>query len=127
MTDPVALVDNYLRLCEDRQLDQASRLLAPGARIVFPGDRVFAGLTEMAAAATGQYRWVRKHRDRYFVGEAGDHTSVTSLGTLYGEGNDGVAFDGIRYADVFLIRDGLIVEQNVYNDLATVRPGVRTA
>lgn len=127
MSDPVGLVDNYLQLCEDRYLDEAGRFLASGVRIVFPGGRVFADLAEMAAAATGQYRWVRKLRDRYFVGDLGDQTSVTSLGTLYGEGNDGVAFDSIRYADVFLIRDGLVVEQNVYNDLAAVRRTGRTA
>lgn len=126
--DPADLIDRYLQLCEDRQLAEAGALLAPGVLIVFPGGRVFGSLTEMAAAATGRYRWVRKHRDRYLVGTeaGGDRISVTSLGTLYGEGNDGSPFDQIRYADVFLLKDGLITEQHVYNDLAVDLPTDRS-
>lgn len=115
--DPATVVDRYLRLCEDRRLDEAVRLLAPRASIVFPGDRRYASPHEMAAAASGTYRWVRKHRDRYLVGTHGDEVAVTSLGRLYGQWPDGTGFDGIRYADVFLLRDGLIVEQHVFNDL----------
>ncbi|WP_431906439.1 nuclear transport factor 2 family protein [Micromonospora carbonacea] len=118
--DAARLVDHYLQLCEDRDLDRAGRLLAPGALIVFPGGRRFASLAELASASGGTYRWVRKHRDRYLVGvAAADGVSVTSLGRLYGQWPDGEPFDGIRYADVFVLRDGLIAEQHVYNDLAT--------
>jgi hypothetical protein len=116
--DPVGLVDRYLQLCEDRRLDEATRLLVPDPVIVFPGGRRYRSLAEMAAAATGRYRWVRKHRDRYLTGADADRVWVTSLGTLYGEGLDGTAFDSIRYADVFVLRDGLIAEQHVFNDLA---------
>ncbi|WP_326641703.1 nuclear transport factor 2 family protein [Streptosporangium sp. NBC_01755] len=112
------LVDHYLRLCEDRDLDEAARLLAPGVRLVFPGDLVFTSLPEMVAGAGGRYLWVRKNRERYFEGEGDDDaTVVTSLGTLYGEDLAGAPFSGIRYVDVFVIRDGLIAEQHVYNDL----------
>ncbi|MGW4420663.1 nuclear transport factor 2 family protein [Streptosporangium sp. NPDC004631] len=111
------LVDRYLQLCEDRDLEEAARLLAPDVRMVFPGGRVFASLPEMVAGAGGRYRWVRKRRERYFEGAAGDATVVTSLGTLYGEDLTGDPFSGVRYVDVFVIHDGLITEQNVYNDL----------
>jgi hypothetical protein len=37
---------------------------------------------------------------------------------LYGENLQGVAFEGIRYVDVFVIKNGLIIEQRVWNDLA---------
>lgn len=124
--DPIRLVDRYLLLCEDRRLNEAGLLLAPDALIVFPGGRRFRSPVEIAASATGQYRWVRKRRDRYLVGAEGDRISVTSLGTLYGEGLDGVAFESVRYADVFLLQDGLIVEQHVYNDLALSRNAVPT-
>ncbi|MEU1602954.1 nuclear transport factor 2 family protein [Micromonospora matsumotoense] len=116
--EPARLVDHYLQLCEDRELDRAGRLLAPEVRIVFPGGRVFHNLDELVAGATGTYRWVRKHRDRYLVGTDGDAVSVVSLGRLYGQWPDGAGFDDIRYADVFVLRNGLIVEQHVYNDLA---------
>jgi hypothetical protein len=119
-----AFVDRYLRLCEDRELDEASAYLAPEARLVFPGNRIHSSLPEMAAAATGRYRWVRKERERYFEGVesvgACDRRAltVTSLGTLYGEDLAGRPFSDVRYVDVFVLRDGLIVEQHVYNDLA---------
>jgi ketosteroid isomerase-like protein len=115
--DVAALVDEYLQLCEDRQLEQATQFLAPDALLIFPGGRVFQSLQEMAAASTSRYRWVRKQRQQYFVGSTGDATTVTSLGMLYGEALDGAPFSSARYADVFVIRDGRIAEQHVYNDL----------
>jgi hypothetical protein len=42
---------------------------------------------------------------------------VTSIGTLYGENLAGTPFEGIRYVDVFVIENGLITEQMVWNDL----------
>ncbi|RAY16192.1 hypothetical protein DPM19_04630 [Actinomadura craniellae] len=115
---PAALVDHYLQLCEDRRLAEAALLLAPDARLCFPGGRIHTSLPQMAAAAAGHYRWVRKRRDRYFEapGDGSDRV-VTSLGTLYGEDLAGEAFSGVRYADVFVLRDGLIAEQHVFNDL----------
>ena len=126
MTDnvnPSKVIDHYLQLCEDRQLDEASTYLADGVEIVFPGNRTYASLQQMAQASKGRYAWVRKHRTDYSVGErtAPDGATeqiVTSIGTLYGEKLDGSPFDGIRYIDVFTIRDGRIVRQEVWNDLA---------
>ncbi|WP_070198036.1 nuclear transport factor 2 family protein [Streptomyces oceani] len=117
--DRVALVDRYLQCCEDRELDEAQRLLATDAVLVFPGGRRYASLVAMAREAAGAYRWVRKHRDRYFQAPLADgDTAVTSLGTLYGEDLAGRPFDGVRYVDVFVVRAGRISEQHVYNDLA---------
>lgn len=116
---PAETVDRYLQLCEDRELDEAGTLLAPGTRIVFPGGARYGSLTEMAADQRGRYRWVRKHRDRYFTGTAPDGlVTIISLGTLYGEDLSGRPFEGVRYVDVFVLRDGLIAEQHVYNDLS---------
>jgi len=77
----------------------------------------------MAQASTGRYAWVRKHRTDYSVGErtATDGVTeqvVTSIGTLYGEKLDGSPFEEIRYVDVFTLRNGRIVRQEVWNDLA---------
>ena len=47
-----------------------------------------------------------------------DETIVYSLGTLYGEWPDGTPFEGNRYIDRFVVRDGLIVSQDVWNDSA---------
>ena len=45
-------------------------------------------------------------------------TIVYNFGGLRGEWTDGTPFSGIRYIDRFLIRDGRIVDQKVWNDLA---------
>lgn len=116
-------IDTYLQLCEDRELDQASDYLADGVELIFPGNRSYASLQEMAQASKGRYAWVKKHRTDYSVGErtAPDGTTeqvVTSIGTLYGEKLDGTPFEGIRYIDVFTVRNGRIVRQEVWNDLA---------
>jgi hypothetical protein len=115
---PAELVDTYLQLCEDRDLETAARHLAPGVRLEFPGGEVFGTLAELVAASGGKYRWVRKRRTRFAVGEIEGQTTVTSIGTLYGEALDGSPFEGIRYVDFFVVgADGLIHEQLVWNDL----------
>ena len=132
-TSPSQVIDQYLQLCEDRQLDEASAYLAEDVEIIFPGNRTYANLQEMAQASKGRYAWVRKHRTDYSVGErtAADGSTeqvVTSIGTLYGEKLDGTPFEGIRYIDVFTIRDGRIIRQEVWNDLAEtgiVQPGIQ--
>lgn len=115
---PAELVDTYLQLCEDRDLEAAARYLAPGARLQFPGGEEFGSLAELVAASGGKYRWVRKQRSRFAVGQVEGETTVTSIGTLYGEALDGRPFEGIRYVDFFVVdEDGLIREQLVWNDL----------
>jgi hypothetical protein len=42
---------------------------------------------------------------------------VHCSGTLHGERVDGKPLEGFRYIDRFVIRDGLIVDQLVWNDL----------
>lgn len=116
---PAETVDRYLQFCEDRELEKAQEMLADSARIVFPPGAVYGSLREMVADQRGRYQWVRKHRDLYYEGRTPDGlVTVTSLGTLYGEDMQGRPFEGVRYVDVFVLRDGLIAEQHVYNDLA---------
>lgn len=113
-------VDTYLQLCEKRDLQQAASYLAPGAELVFPGGVHFSELSEMVADAAGRYRWIRKHRTAYVVGQraADGRPVVISTGTLEGEGLDGTTFTGIRYSDMFVFDGQLIAEQNVFNDLS---------
>lgn len=114
--DAAAMIDQFLQLNEERKTEQVQAMLAPGCRIEFPGGKQFKDQAEMIENAKGRYRWVKKHRNRYFVGTDGNKTTVTSIGTLYGENLAGVPFEGIRYVDVFVIEDGLITEQMVWND-----------
>ena len=110
------LIDQFLQLSEHRKMDQVQAMLAPGCKIEFPGGKRFANMAEMVENATTRYTCVKKRRDRYFVAINGNQQTVTSVGTLYGVNLDGEEFHGIRYVDVFIIEDGLITEQMVWND-----------
>ncbi len=115
----IRFVDDYLQACEDRELERATEALADVVSLEFPGPTRFADLHAMAAASSGRYRWVRKHRDHYAVGRDPEgRTVVTSRGRLYGENVHGVPFEDVRYVDVFVLAEGRIVEQHVWNDLA---------
>ena len=119
------MIDTYLQLYEDRKLSEASQFLAADVELIFPGERRYSSLADVVAAARNRYAWVRKSRDEYIHAErsASDSSAehvVTSIGTLYGEKVDGQPFEGIRYVDIFTIRNGLIAEQRVWNDLAEV-------
>ena len=111
MSDPIAIVEDYLAAMGDGRRDDAATHLAPDAELIFPGGRRYRSLDEIGA---GRYRWIDKHRDTYE--SAGD--VVYSIGRLYGENNHGVRFDHVRYVDRFRLRDNRIVEQWVWNDLA---------
>jgi hypothetical protein len=117
--DAGALVEEYLRLCEARDLDAACALLGPEPVLVFPGGIRHRTLHDMVAEAATRYRVVRKRREHPLVATCEDgSTLVLSRGTLEGEALDGTLFSGIRYLDVFVVRDGRIHEQHVLNDLA---------
>ena len=113
-----ALVERFLRLMEKRDLAAAEALMAPGATIVFPGGKRFANQRDMVEAARGRYQWVEKHFACIDTMQQDGDTIVYVLGTLHGLNNHGVPFDGIRFIDRFVLRNGLIVSQEVWNDLA---------
>lgn len=118
-TEAIELIDRYLQHCEDRELAEAADLWgALPMHIEFPGPVVFGSLDELVEDSRGRYAWVRKHRDEYAAAEAPEGTTVTSIGRLYGENLQGVAFEDIRYVDVFTVVDGRIFAQRVWNDLA---------
>lgn len=128
--EAVATVERYLRLVEERRLEEAEALLAPGAAIVFPGNRMYATLAEMAADARRRYRWVRKSIERWDVVPGPEGATVYCIGTLSGEDLAGRPFAGVRFVDRFEVRDGLIHRQDVWNDLAetgVVRPEANPA
>jgi hypothetical protein len=117
-TNPISLIKQFLRLMETRDLEAAEAFMAPGARLTFPGGKVFASQTEMVEASRGRYRWVKKTFDQAETLVVGDDQVVYVMGTLYGVNRHGVSFSGIRYIDRFTIRDDLIRQQDVWNDLA---------
>lgn len=120
MSDEAAIeiVTSYLRLVEERRLDEASPYLAAGVEIVFPGGRSFSSLAEQVAAAGTRYRSIRKVFNGYDVVDGGEATVVYVYGELEGEDVTGTPFAGVRFIDRFELVDGLITNHRVWNDLA---------
>lgn len=120
--DPaVALVRRFLDTMERRDLGEAQALLAPGFSMTFPGGARFDRLDDLVRWAAPRYRFVRKRYDRFDAAPGPDGTVVYCFGTLAGEWPDGAAFSGVRFIDRFLMRDGRLVDQQVWNDLAETR------
>ncbi len=115
---PEEIVRTFLRLMEARDLDAASTHLADGVSIVFPGGRVFTSLAEQVASSAGRFRGVTKTFEHFDSTSGSGQDIVYVLGTLQGEALDGSAFEGVRFIDRFVLEDGLIVLQMVWNDLA---------
>lgn len=121
----VELVTRFLRLVEDRDLEGASRYLAPGANITFPGGRSFTSLEDQVASSAKRFQVVRKVFEGFDISGSNRSTVVYCFGTLNGRGLDGAAFNGIRFVDRFVLEDGLIIDQKVWNDMGEYRAGTR--
>jgi ketosteroid isomerase-like protein len=61
---------------------------------------------------------VKKKMERTDVSPGNGETIVYNTGTLFGEWHDGTPFEGNRYVDRFVVRDGKIVRMDVWNDSA---------
>ncbi|MGJ3240844.1 MAG: nuclear transport factor 2 family protein [Anaerolineae bacterium] len=113
------LIQTFLRTMEARDLDGAQAMMADDAVIIFPGGRRYDSQQEMVDNARGRYQWVKKTFDQIDTMQGIDGATVVYImGTLYGMNNHGIAFEGVRYIDRFVLRDGKIAEQHVWNDLA---------
>ena len=119
-TSPAAIVDEFLRLLMIPDPASARRFVAPGLRIRFTGGRLMSDPAECAAFNAGRYRWVKKRFEATETVAGGNDAStvVYSIGTLYGEWPDGVAFEGNRYVDRYVVSHGLITQMEVWNDSA---------
>jgi hypothetical protein len=110
------VVRQYLDAMERRDLAAAKALLAPGFFMLFPGGKRYESLEALVEGARGRYRSAKKSYERF--DSAGD--VVYCYGTLYGELLSGQAYSGIRFIDRFTVRDGKLVDQRVWNDMAEV-------
>ena len=112
------IVDAFLEASMRPDPELAATFMTADVRIVFTGGRVFGHPREATAFNAARYRWVKKKIERNDVAPRPDGVVVYNLGTLYGEWPDGTPFEGNRYVDRFLVRDGRIVTQEVWNDSA---------
>ncbi len=122
LPDPGKLVLEFLRLMEARDLPAAKAMLTDDFEMLFPGTGPMRRLEELVAWATPRYRFVTKRYDAVEAFQGDGAAVVYTRGTLSGEWPDGTPFDGIRFVDRFEVKDGRIARQDVWNDIAEVRP-----
>ncbi len=120
--DAIATVRAYLAAMEARDLATAKSYLDPGFTMHFPGAAPMTTLEELVAWVRPRYRFVQKTYSGDDVARSGGVSIVYSRGTLSGEWPDGAPFTDIRFIDRFELEDGRITRQDVWNDLAEVRP-----
>jgi len=118
------VVNEFLRLIMLPDPVAASRFTAPGMKILFTGGRAMSAPADCTKFNASRYKWVKKRIERTETvipgsnGAAPDEAVVYSLGTLYGEWPDGTPFEGNRYVDRYVVRQGLITHMDVWNDSA---------
>jgi phenylpyruvate tautomerase PptA (4-oxalocrotonate tautomerase family)/limonene-1,2-epoxide hydrolase len=121
LPDPVEIVRDYLSAMQARQIDRAKALLGAGFVMTFPGTAPMTRIEDLLAWAAPRYRHVTKTYDGFDCAVSADgHAVIFCRGTLAGEWPDGTAFAGIRFIDRFEVEKGLIVRQDVWNDIAEV-------
>ena len=121
MSNPEQTVRTYLAAMEARELDTARGMLAPGFTMEFPGPVRMKSLDELLAWAKPRYRFVRKTYERFDTCVEATGAVVYCFGTLGGEWPDGTPFSGIRFIDRFTVRDGILMDQTVWNDLGEAK------
>lgn len=119
--DQTRIVADYLQAMETRDLERAKALQSDGFIMKFPGNAEFKSIDELLQWASQRYSSVAKKIERLDECITEGSSVVYCYGTLFGTWLDGTAFEGIRFIDRFELRDNLIVEQLVWNDLAEVR------
>lgn len=112
------VVTAYLAAMESRDLDGARACLAPGASLRFPGAPSMTDPAEIVTWSAPRYAYVAKTHEGTDVCSGG---VVYLRGTLSGEWPDGTPFSGIRFVDRFEVAGGLIVRQDVWNDMGEAR------
>lgn len=112
----LSAVGAFLRLLEARDVEAARAYVAEGCRFVFPGGREPDGIDAIVAQSGRRYLRVGKVVERTEAFATPDGVVVYVMGALHGEWKTGEAFDSIRFIDRFLVVDGLIRAQEVWND-----------
>lgn len=118
------VVNEFLRLIMIPDPPAASRYTAPDMKILFTGGRAMRAPADCTKFNASRYKWVKKRIERTDVviqtteEAASGETVVYSIGTLYGQWPDGAPFEGNRYVDRYVVKNGLITHMDVWNDSA---------
>ncbi len=117
-TSAADIVERFLVASMIPDPETAGTFMAPDVAITFTGGRKFGHPRETTAFNAMRYKWVKKKMERTDVAPGVGDTVVYNTGTLYGEWPDGTPFEGNRYVDRFVVRNGEIVQMDVWNDSA---------
>jgi ketosteroid isomerase-like protein len=112
------LVERFLVASMVPDPETAGTFMSADVAITFTGGRKFKHPRDATAFNAMRYKWVKKKMERTDVSPGNGETIVYNTGTLYGEWHDGTPFEGNRYVDRFVVRDGKIVRMDVWNDSA---------
>lgn len=118
--DPAAIAREFLMAMQERELDKAKSFLAPEFEMTFPGNTKLTKLEDLVAWAKHRYLYVKKDFESFDTSWKLDHAVVHCHGTLYGKWLNGSEFAGIRFIDRFEVKDGRLIRQQVWNDMAVV-------
>ncbi|MFK7892522.1 MAG: nuclear transport factor 2 family protein [Granulosicoccus sp.] len=118
LSSEAQIVRLYLEASMKPDPELAATFVSSDVVITFTGGKVFDHPSGPTSINRHRYRWVKKRLGRFDECRTDEGVVVYSLGTLYGEWPDGEAFEGNRYIDRFLIRNGKIVTMDVWNDSA---------
>jgi hypothetical protein len=114
------IVEEFLRIIMIPDPLGARAFVSPQLRIRFTGAREMRDPAECSAFNASRYKWVKKKFEQTDVVTGGNEEEaiVYNIGTLYGEWLDGTPFEGNRYVDRYVVKHGLIVQMEVWNDSA---------
>jgi phenylpyruvate tautomerase PptA (4-oxalocrotonate tautomerase family)/ketosteroid isomerase-like protein len=122
LPDPIRIVTDYLAAMEARNLAAAQAMLGADFQMTFPGTAPMTQISELIAWAKDRYQFVEKTTHGIEALHAEGVSVVYTRGTLAGRWPDGTPFAGIRFIDRFELTGGKITRQEVWNDIAEVRP-----
>lgn len=114
------IVREYLAAMEARELERAGALLDPDFRMCFPGGVQLTRLADLQTWAASRYRFVNKRYEGFDTLDGDERAIVYCRGVLNGETLDGKPIRDVRFIDRFELRDGRLIDQQVWNDLAEV-------
>ncbi|MSO98865.1 MAG: hypothetical protein EXR11_11715 [Rhodospirillaceae bacterium] len=122
MPTPVDVVKTFLDAMGQRDFAGMESVMGPGFKMTVTGGAVFIHPREFAAQSKGRQKSATKTTDRYEEIPNAEGAVVYSIGSMAGEWNNGTKYSGIRYIDRFEIKNGKIVDMNVYSDMSEFRP-----
>ncbi|MEO1676563.1 MAG: tautomerase family protein [Pseudomonadota bacterium] len=123
LPDPRAVVEGFLEAMAARDLTTAQSFLGDEFRMVFPGGVEMTRLEDLIDWSKPRYATIAKRFAGWDLSQDGARTIVYCRGTLSGTWTDGSAFADISFVDRFELEGGLIVRQNVWNDMAEAKRG----